>query len=328
VVGIAAHRRGCPLSTAVRNTFAAELLALAAQDARIVLLSGDIGNRLFDGFKGRFPDRFFNCGVAEANMMGVAAGMAMSGLRPVVYTIAAFATMRCLEQIRVDVCYPRQPVVIAGVGAGLSYASLGGTHHACEDIGVLRLLPAMSVVCPGDPFEVRAALRAALAHDGPVYLRLGKKGEPAVHRTAPDFSIGRSIQLRRGRDIALLGVGTMLPLAVAVAEALQGQGLSVDLESLHTVKPLDEPCLARLFDQCTVVATLEEHSVRGGAGSAIAEWRAHHPEAKAHLLVMGTADEFLHHAGSQAYARERFGLTPEAVVPQVLAAYHTAARRR
>src|SRR2546430_5284860 len=164
----------------MRNAFATEITSLASEDERLVLLSGDIGNKLFDGYKEKFPERFFNCGVAEANMMGMAAGMALSGMRPITYTITPFTTTRCFEQIRVDVCYHNVPVIIVGVGGGLSYASLGATHHSCEDIALLRMLPNMTVICPGDAIEVRGALRAALRHDGPVYIRLGKKGEPIV----------------------------------------------------------------------------------------------------------------------------------------------------
>jgi len=169
----------------MRNAFADEITKLADEDKRVVLLSGDIGNRLFDPLKERAPDRFHNCGIAEANMMTVAAGMAICGLRPVAYTITPFITARCLEQIRVDVCYQRMPVIIVGTGSGLSYASLNATHHSCEDIASLRVLPNMTVLCPGDPLEVRLALRAAVKHDGPVYIRIGKKGEPAIHKVRP-----------------------------------------------------------------------------------------------------------------------------------------------
>ena len=165
----------------MRNAFADELTKLGNEDARVVMLSGDIGNRLFDKFKDKHPSRFFNCGVAEANMMGVAAGMAMNGLRPVAYTITPFVTTRCLEQIRTDVCYHEAPVTIVAVGAGLAYSGLGPTHHACEDISFLRSIPNMVVICPGDAFEVRAALRASMQQDRPVYIRMGKKGEPVVH---------------------------------------------------------------------------------------------------------------------------------------------------
>src|SRR6202453_611918 len=153
----------------MRNAFAKKITELAKKDERIVLLSGDIGNRLFDDFKASCPTRFYNCGVAEANMMGMAAGLALSGLRPVCYTITPFLTYRCMEQIRVDVCYHHVPVVIVGTGSGLSYASLGATHHSCEDMGMLRLLPGLSVVAPADEVEVRGSLEAALASKDPCY---------------------------------------------------------------------------------------------------------------------------------------------------------------
>ncbi|MBD3308677.1 transketolase, partial [candidate division KSB3 bacterium] len=188
----------------MRNAFAAELTSLAADNRQIILLSGDIGNRLFNDYKAQFPDRFFNCGVAEANMTSMAAGMALCGLRPITYTITPFATTRCLEQIRVDICYHNVPVIIAGVGGGLSYAGLGATHHSCEDIGFLRMLPNMTVICPGDAWEVRLALRAAVQHTGPVYLRIGKKGEPVVHSQAPEFTIGKGIVVQEGTEICLL----------------------------------------------------------------------------------------------------------------------------
>ncbi|MBI4577664.1 MAG: transketolase [Planctomycetes bacterium] len=313
----------------MRNAFAAELTRLAGEDDRVVLLSGDIGNRLFDEFKGRYPRRFFNCGVAEANMVGVAGGMALSGLRPVTYTINSFMTARCLEQIRLDICYHRSPVVIVGVGAGLCYASLGATHHSLEDIGTLRLLPHMTVVCPGDPVEVRLALRAALVHPGPVYLRLGKKGEPVVHAGAtPGFQMGRGIRLRDGRDACILGTGNVLPLALEAARALEARGVSVGVVSLHTVKPLDEGLLDEAFRGLKVVATLEEHSLLGGLGGAVAEWLADRPGLPGRLVRLGTADTFLHEAGGQDHARRRLGLALEDVVDRIAEAVDGVAHPR
>jgi transketolase len=301
----------------MRNAFAQELVEAARRDDRVVLLSGDIGNRLFDDYKTEFPARFYNCGVAEANMMSVAAGLALSGMRPIAYTIAPFVTTRCLEQIRVDVCYHRQAVIIAGVGGGLSYASLGGTHHSCEDIGFLRLLPEMTVVCPGDPHEVRGALRAALRHDGPVYLRLGKKGEAAVHAREPSFALGRSLTLREGSDVAILSVGNVLPVACDAAVLLEQRGVSARVESFHTVKQLDTETLAEVFDGYQLVATVEEHAVAGGAGGAVAEWLAERGPARAQLMRIGTGDRFLHEAGSQQHARAAFGLTAEAIAARI-----------
>ncbi len=304
----------------MRNAFARELTRLAAADERVVLLMGDIGNRLFDDFKARFPERFFNCGVAEANMMSVAAGLALCGLRPVVYTIVPFVTTRCLEQIRVDVCYHHAPVVIVGVGGGLSYASLGATHQSCEDLGLLRMLPGVKIVCPGDATEVRLGLQRALAQDDPVYLRLGKKGEPAVHQDEPPFEIGRGIVLREGTEVTLLSTGNLLPTAVTVADRLQAQGRSVRLVSLHTVKPLDESLLQASFAAGRLVVTLEEHSVLGGLGGAVAEWLSEQTHLPARLLRIGTPDRFFHETGDQRYARQRLGLDAESVTQRILLA--------
>ena len=309
----------------MRNEFAAELSAIAAEDERVVLLSGDIGNRLFDKYKASFPDRFYNCGVAEANMMSVAAGMAMSGLRPITYTITPFTTTRCLEQIRVDVCYHKAPVIIVGVGAGLSYAGNGATHHSCEDIALLRMLPNMTVICPGDAWEVRAAMRACLQQDGPAYIRMGKKGEPLVHEGMPDFAIGKAIVMRRGSDVCLLSTGNMLPNVLQAAEELSKQGVSAQVVSFHTVKPLDRELLAQVFSQFCLVATVEEHSIIGGLGGAVAEWLSDRAPQKARLLRIGVADKFLHEAGEQEYAREYFGLTPRAIADKTFQMYQAVA---
>jgi transketolase len=300
----------------VRNAFTRTITELAGEDERVVLLSGDIGNRLFDDYKSRFPDRFLNCGVAEANMVGMAAGLALAGLRPFAYTITPFVTTRVLEQIRVDVCYHDLPVTIVGVGSGLCYANLGATHHSCEDIAFLRALPEMRVVCPGDPWEVAGATSAALAGSAPTYLRLGKKGEPEVHAAAPAFEIGRAIELRDGRDACLVATGNILPVALEVADLLAGS-ISCAVYSFHTVKPLDEEVLCRAFDDHELVVTIEEHSLIGGFGAAVAEWLVDGPPRPARLLRIGTRDQFIHEAGDQAHARRLHGLTAAAIAGRV-----------
>lgn len=303
----------------MRNAFAAELTALALEDPRVVLLSGDIGNQLFDKFKAAAPERFFNCGVAEANMMGMAAGLAMSGFRPVVYTITPFLTTRCLEQIRVDVCYHEAAVTLVSVGGGLSYASLGPTHHALEDIAFLRALPGMQIICPGDALEVRAALRATIAQDGPAYIRLGKRGEPVVHKAVPeDFAIGRGIVLEEGDRVWLLSTGNLLPTAVEAAHELNHAGVSCGLVSFHTVKPLDLALLERVFRSSELVVTIEEHSTVGGFGSAVAEWLADTGPMPARLVRVAAPDRFFKQSGEQEYAREELGLTGEAIAEKVL----------
>ena len=303
----------------MRNAFAKEITALAGADERIVLLSADIGNRLFDDFKSKFPNRFYNCGVAEANMIGVAAGMAMSGLRPVCYTITNFITYRCIEQIRVDVCYHHQPVVIVGTGSGLSYASLGATHHSCEEMGMLRLLPGLSVVAPADAMEVRGALRAAVKSPAPVYMRIGKKGEPVVHEKLPDFEIGKGIVMRKGRDVCILSAGNMLPTSLEAATRLDAGGCSAEVVSFHTIKPLDTELLAQAFSRFKVVATVEEHSILGGLGGSIAEWLSEQDGNGARLVRFGTRDEFLHQTTEQHSAREHFGLTADNIAEKIKA---------
>ena len=302
----------------MRNAFAKEITELAQKDERIVLLSADIGNRLFDDFKTKCPGRFYNCGVAEANMIGVAAGMALSGLRPVCYTITNFITYRCMEQIRVDLCYHDQPVVVVGTGSGLSYASLGGTHQSCEEMGMLRLLPGLAVVAPADSMEVRAALRASLREKGPVYMRIGKKGEPDVHGGVPGFSIGKAIGVREGTDVCILSAGTMLSVAVEAAELLAARGCSARVESFHTIKPLDEALLAEVFSKYKIVATVEEHSVLGGLGGSIAEWLSDQKAPQARLHRFGTRDEFLHETCEQESARKIFGLTAENIASTIV----------
>jgi transketolase len=302
----------------MRNAFAKQITELAKQDGRVVLLSGDIGNRLFDDFKKQCPGRFYNCGVAEANMMGVAAGLAMSGLRPVCYTITPFLTYRCLEQIRIDVCYHQAPVTIVGTGAGLSYASLGSTHHSCEEMGMLRLLPGLAVVAPADEHEVRAALKAALRSPQPVYLRIGKKGEPKIHASEPAFAIGKAILVRPGTGVCLLCAGTLMPAALEAASLLADGGISTSVYSFHTIKPLDEEILSRVFNTFRLVITLEEHSILGGLGGSVAEWLSDQVNPKARLLRLGTRDEFLHETCDQDEAREHFGLTSHAIAQRIL----------
>ncbi len=303
----------------MRNAFADELTKLGNEDSRVVMLSGDIGNRLFDKFKDRHPGRFFNCGVAEANMMGVAAGMAMNGLRPVAYTITPFVTTRCLEQIRTDVCYHEAPVTIVSVGGGLAYSGLGPTHHACEDISFLRALPNMVVICPGDAHEVRAALRATMQQDSPVYIRMGKKGEPVVHAgPLSDFAIGKAITISKGSDVCLLSTGNMLPEAVEASHRLKEHGISAEVVSFHTVKPLDQDCLRNAFAKFRLVATLEEHSLIGGFGAAVSEWLTDTETQPRKFLRFGTPDAFFKKSGEQEYAREVLGLAAHQIADKIL----------
>ena len=310
----------------MRNAFADEVTKLGMIDPRIVLLTGDIGNKLFDQFKDENKERFLNCGIAEANMMGVAAGLALSGLRPIVYTITPFTTTRCYEQIRVDACYHNVPVIIVGTGSGLSYAELGPTHHSLEDLAIMRVLPNMTVLAPADEVELRQSLQAALKLKGPVYMRIGKKGEKTTAKNDDKFEIGRSITVRAGSDICLISTGTLLPTVMEAASKLALQGITVRVESFHTIKPLDEEKLSDVFSRYSVVAVIEEHSRIGGLGGNVAEWLSRQDRMKGRLFLFGTDDEFMHEVGTQEYARVKYGLTAENIAHKVLDAHSKRTR--
>lgn len=296
----------------MRNAFVRALTEVAGRDPRVMLLTGDLGYKIFDDFARRHPGRFINAGVAEANMVGVSAGLAMEGRKPFIYSIAPFTTLRVYEHIRNDLCYHRADVVVVGVGGGFSYGPNGATHHALEDIGAMRLLPDMTVVCPGDPAETEAAVEALVAHRGPSYLRLGRAGEPAVHRAPVMLRLGESLQVRDGNDLALISTGNMLATAAATADLLAQRGLRCRVLSMHTVKPLDGKTVAQAARETRLLATLEEHYLAGGLGGAVAEILASLGIA-ARLRRFGAADRFAHLSGDQDYHREAHGLLPEQV---------------
>jgi len=296
----------------MRNHFAKKITEWAAKDKKIVLLSGDIGNRLFDKFKESCPGRFYNCGVAEANMVGMAAGLAMQGFRPVCYTIAPFLTYRAMEQIRVDLGYHHLPVILVGTGGGLSYASLGGTHHSCEELGMLRLIPGLNVAAPGDAMELEAVLGHCLKEDRPAYIRIGKKGEPVVHAKPPRMKPGKPILLSQGKDVALVSCGTVLPEAIQAAELLRKQGISASVYSQPYLKPFVSQEWNKIFQKHRLVVSIEEHSRLGGIGTALAEWKAEKSRSSP-LVRLGSGDEFLHRTTDQEGARKYFQLDAEGV---------------
>ncbi len=297
----------------MRNAFSDEILRIALEDPRVVVLSGDIGNRLFDKFKAAMPGRFYNCGIAEANMMSMAAGMASCGLRPVCYTITPFVTTRCLEQIKLDVCYHGMPVTIVGTGSGISYASLGSTHHSFEDVAALRVLPGMNIVAPADAPELRSALRWVFTQSAPAYLRIGKKGEPVVTDPAIPFVAAKWNRIREGAQATLLSCGTLLPEAIAAAGMLESGGISTGIWNCASIKPLDESVLASL--PLAPVFTLEEHSVLGGFGSAVTEFFS--ATGNRSVVRCGIPDEFLHDCGEQKEARIHCGLDAAGIAAKV-----------
>jgi len=298
----------------MRSAFFRVLVELAAADERIQLVVGDLGFGAIEPFAQRFPGRFLNAGVAEQSMTGVAAGLALCGKVVFTYSIGNFPTLRCLEQIRNDVCYHQANVKIVSVGGGLAYGSLGMTHHATEDLAIMRALPGMIVVAPGDPWEVEQATRAIAAEPGPCYLRLGRAGEPRLHGAGALFRLGRGIRMREGRDLTIISTGGLLESALEVAEQLATIGIEARVVSMHTLKPLDETEVVAAATETGAIATLEEHSLIGGLGSAVAEILAESAGSTARLKRFALPSAFVGEAGSQEYLRARYGLSPKAVV--------------
>lgn len=307
----------------MRDAFVAALLERGTADPKIMLLTGDLGYHLFDAFSRACPGRYVNCGVAEQGMLGLAAGLALTSFRPIVYSITPFTTYRIMEQIRVDACYHNLPIIIVGIGSGYAYGNLGPTHHSCEDIAMMRSLPNMAVVCPSDAWEVRAALREALKRDSPTYLRLGKRGEPILRGGYPSgFQIGKAIILREGRDVSIVACGAIVGEALIAADALDAHGVQAQVVSMHTVKPIDERMLHEAFTRFRMVVTLEEHSTIGGLGGAVAEWMADNNMWKHEtpLLRLGSPDAFFREAGERHYILEQLGLTGKHVAERIRSA--------
>jgi len=302
----------------MRTAFFRALFELAQRDERVNLVVGDLGFGVVETFARRFPDRFLNAGVAEQNMIGIAAGMALSGKIVFAYSIANFVTLRCLEQIRNDVCYHGADVKIVAVGGGFAYGALGMTHHATEDLAVMRALPGMAVVAPGDPLEVACATRGLAARGGPAYLRLGRAGERMVHAPEARIELGRAAIVRPGSDITLISTGGLLETAVSVAEQLRRSGVSARVLSMHTIKPIDEDAVREAASETRAIVTLEEHSVIGGLGSAVAEVLA---EAGSAVIFrrLGLPSAFSTQVGGQEFLRAMHGLSEEEVTESVRA---------
>lgn len=300
----------------MRKTFIQTLVELSRKDERIFLITPDIGYSVLEPFINEFPQRFINVGVAEQNAISIAAGLALSGLIPYVYTIMPFVTMRPFEQIRVDVAYMNTNVRIVGVGAGFSYGAAGATHHSIEDIAIMRCLPNMTIICPGDPWEVQQAVEATLNHQGPVFFRLGKEGEPNINNPQTNFQVGKGIVIQPGNDITLISTSNTLELAKNICNELVSAEISAQLISMHTIKPLDVNLINKILESQKPVFTIEEHSIIGGLGSAIAEIIAeskHNPIFKR----FGLEDKFSHYVGNHQFIRSKFGLTQNKITSQI-----------
>lgn len=311
----------------MRAAFFRALVRVAEERPDVHLIVGDIGFGAVEPYIIKFPDRFLNVGVAEQNLTGIAAGMALSGKTVFTYSIGNFPTLRCLEQIRNDVCYHRANVKIVAVGGGFAYGALGMTHHATEDLAILRALPEMTVIAPADPIEAECATEAVAAHSGPCYLRLGRAGEAVVHRSPIDFEIGKAIQVREGTDVTFISTGGLLGTALEVADALAEMGSEARVLSMHTVKPLDADAVLAAARDTRAIVTLEEHSVIGGLGSAVAEVLAEASDTHVSFKRLGVATGFSRIVGSQNWLRHHNGLSVEAVLQSVVPLLATSEAR-
>jgi len=304
----------------MRNRFADTVYQLGLEDQRVCVVVADISPAgSIVRFQREFPERFINCGVAEATMIGIAAGLAMRGLRPFCYSIATFSLYRPFEMVRVDLCYQNLPVTVVGMGAGVIYSNLGGTHHAMEDIAVASAIPNMTVLAPCDPEEMGLATRwCATESAGPVYMRLGKIGEAnlTANAVAP-FVPGKIRYLQRGSDVAILSYGITVAMAFEISHNLMAKGISVSVLSCHTIKPLDKEGILQILHSHKRVVVLEEHVPHGGLGSRVKEiaWDA---RADCQLQSFSLKDEFIVCYGSHEELLCAHGLTVKSVLEKLL----------
>lgn len=295
----------------MRDAFVRALSELAAEDPSVMLITGDLGFGVLTGFAERFPASCLNAGVAEQNMTAVACGMAMAGARAYTYSIGNFPTLRCLEQLRNDVCYHRADVTAVAVGGGFSYGQVGMSHFATEDLAILRALPQMTVVAPSDPWQAYALTRQMHAEGGPQYLRIDKSlaGLPEG-----PVELGRARQVRAGSDAVIFATGGILGEAAAAAETLAEDGVETRVVDVHTIKPLDVEAICEAAAACGIVLTLEEHSVIGGLGGAVAETLLSAGVRVERFVRLGIGDCHPSVVGDQAYLRARHGLDRRGVL--------------
>ncbi|NJN81473.1 MAG: transketolase [Caldilineaceae bacterium] len=308
----------------MRTAFINELCEVAAENERVWLLCADIGYSVLERFADRFPDRFVNVGVAEQNMTGIAAGLAMSGKIVFTYSIANFPTLRCLEQIRSDVCYHNANVKVVSVGGGLAYGPQGYTHHGLEDLAIMRSLPNMKVVAPADPVEAQLATRAVATLAGPAYLRLGKANEPVVHSDLPSFETGKVVKVQDGERVLIVSTGGMLKTVLDVGKQLENQGVKAAIWSSPWLKPFDEAAIRTALSRFSLIVTVENAQESGGLGSCVAEVIAESESGGTRLIRAGVPDTILKRAYSQEAGRSMLGLDAASLSQRVLALLESA----
>lgn len=308
----------------MRRAFAEILTKMAEENPRLIFLTGDLGFQVFDEFRARFGPRYVNVGVAEAQLVCAAAGLALEGWRPVIYSIASFATGRPFEQLRVCVSYPRLPVVVVGAGGGYTYASSGVTHHAGDDLALMSMLPSMTVVAPGDPSEVTQLFPQLLALPGPAYFRIGRFGEASYEADAPAV-LGRARLLRDGERVAVVSTGDIAPVVVEATHALNAEGVFPIVVQMHTVKPLDTATLDALAPRVGTLVVVEEHLPTGGLFSAVAAWRVGREDGP-RLVRLGAPDALVLGSPPRGELRRRIGCDADGIASACRAAWPAAGR--
>lgn len=298
----------------MRNATINYIFEEAKRNPDIILLTADLGYSVMEKFMLELPKQFINIGIAEQNMIGIAAGLALSGKKVFVYTIAPFATMRCFEQIRVDVCYQNLDVTIIGVGGGFAYGTLGTTHYALEDIAIMRSLPNMKVFCPADPFEAELIAKKSITDGGPSYIRLNRGGEQKIgNRESGDFDINNPWRLLGDKhDVVVIACGNIVEEAHRAVKSVINNGRLVSLYSLPVIKPLNKDNIFQIIQDSKVVITVEEHNTIGGLGSAMAEVIAESCSGLV-LVRLGVNDEYLPFIGKQDFMRDAAGISAEKI---------------
>ena len=302
----------------MRNVFAETLYEEATKNPDVYIVVADISPAgSMAKFSAQYPERFINVGVAEQSMIGICAGLALKGCQPFAYTIATFSLYRPFEMVRDDLCYQNLPVTIVGMGAGIIYSTLGGTHHTQEDVAIAGALPNMQIVAPCDPPELIEATRwCARQKNGPVYLRIGKAGEPTLTKEAEPWVFGKIRYLRRGRDVCILTYGVVAKMAMHVADRLQQQGKSVSVASVHTVKPLDRSGIIEALKAHKQVIVIEECSPQGGLAGQVKQL-AWDSDASCRLDTFTLQDAFIHNYGSHDDLMAAHGLHPDRILAAV-----------
>ena len=281
------------LVKSTRAAYGEVLQEIGEEFPDVVVMDADLSESTMTcHFAEKYPDRFYNMGIAEQSMMGTAAGLATCGITPICSTFAVFASMRSGEQIRTSICYPKLNVKVVTTHSGLSIGTAGATHFCEEDLAIMRALPNMTVIAPSDFLETKKAVRAALKMDGPVYIRLGRGDAAVLYSELDDYEIGKAITIQDGTDVTLIATGVMVQRAVAAAKLLEQEGVSCRVVDMHTIKPLDTEAVIKAARETKGIITLEEHNVKGGLGSAVSEVVAELKGEKAPVKILGIPDVF------------------------------------